>query len=184
MSFDKIFDLTAGVYFKFNNKKINYSPFIVASVRVSTSSKHYIIFWTIKWQHCWRLTKNISEGQADWGQIVGHVYTLGKIIDGSKNAGLTTWCFILEMHKAYDTVYYGGVGCGKICGKLGSEESSAKCWKIWPNVRKVLSSWTGRYPNVDAFEGLGPKMYTITEYTQGMYQSDDRSSRIRRNESR
>ena len=36
---------------------------------------------------------------------VDHVYTLGKIIGGRKDAGLTTYCFFLDVQKAYDTVW-------------------------------------------------------------------------------
>ena len=36
---------------------------------------------------------------------VNHVYTLGKVIQGRKGAGLTTYCFFLDVQKAYDTVW-------------------------------------------------------------------------------
>ena len=35
---------------------------------------------------------------------VDHVYTLGKILQGRKDAGLTTYCFFLDAQKSYDTV--------------------------------------------------------------------------------
>ena len=49
----------------------------------------------------------ISEGQAGFRpnrSCVDRVYTLGKIIQGRKDAGLTTYCFFLDVQKAYDTV--------------------------------------------------------------------------------
>ena len=58
----------------------------------------------------------ISEGQAGFKpnrSCVDYVYTLGKIIQGRKDAGLTTHCFMTR---------YGGMGCGKICGNLESEK--------------------------------------------------------------
>ena len=36
------------------------------------------------------------------------MYTLGKIIQGRKDAGLTTYCFFLDVQKAYDTVWRNG----------------------------------------------------------------------------
>ena len=37
------------------------------------------------------------------------MYTLGKIIQGRKDAGLTTYCFFLDVQKAYDTVWRNGL---------------------------------------------------------------------------
>ena len=50
----------------------------------------------------------ISEGQPVFRpnrSCVDHVYTLGKITHGRKDAGLTTYCFFLDVQKAYDTVW-------------------------------------------------------------------------------
>ena len=47
-----------------------------------------------------------SEGQAGFRpnrSCVDHVYTLGTIIQGRKDAGRTTYCFFLDVQKAYDT---------------------------------------------------------------------------------
>ena len=71
--------------------------------------------------------EKISGGQAGFGpnlSCVDHVYTFGNILQGRKDAGLTTYCFFLDVQKAYDTVWR--MGCGKICGKLGSEERCAE----------------------------------------------------------
>ena len=37
------------------------------------------------------------------------MYTLGKIIQGKKDTGLTTYCFFLGVQKAYDTVWRNGL---------------------------------------------------------------------------
>ena len=57
--------------------------------------------------------EQISEGQAGFTpnrSRVDHVYTLGKIIQGGKDAGLTTHCFFLDIQKAYDTGWRNGLG--------------------------------------------------------------------------
>ena len=50
----------------------------------------------------------ISEGQAGFRpnrSCVDHVYTLGKIIQGRKDVGRTTYCLFLDVQKAYDTLW-------------------------------------------------------------------------------
>ena len=37
------------------------------------------------------------------------MYTLGKVIQGRKDAGLTTYCFFLEVQKAYGTLWRNGM---------------------------------------------------------------------------
>ena len=64
--------------------------------------------------------EKISERQAGFRpnrSCVDHVFTLGKILQGRKDAGLATYCFFLGVQKAYDTVW--GIGAWKRCGKLG-----------------------------------------------------------------
>ena len=49
--------------------------------------------------------KDTIEGQAGFRpnrRCVVHVCTVGKIIESSKNAGLTTYCFFLDVQKVYD----------------------------------------------------------------------------------
>ena len=51
------------------------------------------------------------------------MYTLGKTIQGRENAGLTTYCFFLDVRKAYDTVRTNGLWeklweIGTIRGKM------------------------------------------------------------------
>ena len=56
--------------------------------------------------------EKISVGQADFrtnSSCVDHVYTSGKIIQGRKDAGLTPYCFFLDVQKAYDTVWRSGL---------------------------------------------------------------------------
>ena len=56
--------------------------------------------------------KKISEGQAGFRSnhsCVDHVYTLGKITQGRKDAELTTYCFFLDVQEAYDTVWRNGL---------------------------------------------------------------------------
>ena len=48
-------------------------------------------------------------------------YTLGKIIQGRKDARLTRHCFFLDVMYGRPMTQYGGKGSGKKCGKLGSE---------------------------------------------------------------
>ena len=52
-----------------------------------------------------------SEGQAGFRpnrSCVDHAYTLGKIFQGRKGAGPTTFCFFLDVQKAYDAVCRNG----------------------------------------------------------------------------
>ena len=67
--------------------------------------------------------EKISEGQAGFRpnrNCVDHVYTLGKIIQGRKDAGLTTYCFFWTYKRPMTP--YGETGCGRSCGKLEYEE--------------------------------------------------------------
>ncbi|CAB1099598.1 unnamed protein product [Ectocarpus sp. CCAP 1310/34] len=50
---------------------------------------------------------SISEGQAGFRKkrgCVDHVFTVGRIIQGRKRAGKPTYCFFLDVKKAYDTM--------------------------------------------------------------------------------
>ena len=62
--------------------------------------------------------EKISEGKAGFRpnrSCVHHVYTLGKIIQGRKDVGLTAYCFFLHVQKAYDTLW-GNELWGKVVG--------------------------------------------------------------------
>ena len=59
--------------------------------------------------------EKISEGQAGFSHsCVDHVYTLGKIIQGRKDAGLTTYGFFLDVQRPTT---------------------------VWRNGQKVVGSW-------------------------------------------
>ena len=56
--------------------------------------------------------EKISEGQAGFRpnlSCVDHVYTLGTMIQGREDAGLTTYCFFLDVQKTCDTVWRNGL---------------------------------------------------------------------------
>ena len=56
--------------------------------------------------------ENISEGQAGFRpnrSCVDHVHTLGKMTQGIKDARRTTYCFFLDVQRAYDTVWRNGL---------------------------------------------------------------------------
>ena len=75
---------------------------------------------------------SISEGQAGFGpnrSCVDHVYTLGKIIQGRKDAGLTTGCFFLYARKAYDAVWRKG-----LWKKLWEVEIRRRLWKMMTKI--------------------------------------------------
>ena len=88
--------------------------------------------------------EKISEGQPGGRpnrSRVDHVYTLGKKIQGGKDAGLTTYCFFLDVQKAYGRAWRNGLwknmwDIGKKCGKLGSEDVENDEKKR--NVQQVL----------------------------------------------
>ena len=66
----------------------------------------------------WEKDKMTSEERAGLRpnrSCVDHVYTSGKIIQGRKDAGLTTYSFFLDVQKAYYTVSGNGLS-GKMWG--------------------------------------------------------------------
>ena len=68
--------------------------------------------------------QEIRHGQAGFRpnrSCVGYVYTLGKVIQGRKDVGRTTYCFFLDVQKV-STTQNGEMGRGKSCRKLGLEE--------------------------------------------------------------
>ena len=82
--------------------------------------------------------EKISGGQAGFGpnlSCVDHVYTFGNILQGRKDAGLTTYCFFLDVQKAYGTVWRSG---------------------LW---RKIVASWDQRkyVENVEQYDGMCDK---------------------------
>lgn len=93
---------------------------------------------------------------------VDHVYTLGMIIEGMNNAGLTTYCWFLDVKKAYDE--YGVMGCWKRCGKLGRQERHGE----WLNISRNAAR--GNIQICCNFFKSCIMMYTITQYVEGMHQ--------------
>ena len=58
------------------------------------------------------MEENIGEGQEGFRPnscCVDHVYTLGRITNCIKDAGLTAYCVFLVVQKAYDTVLRNGL---------------------------------------------------------------------------
>ena len=119
----------------------------------------------------------ISEGQAGFRpnrSCVDHVYTLGKIIQGRKDAGLTTYCLyclFLDVRKAYDAVWRNGLG--KNMWEIGIR---GKMWRMMKNMtectrRAVMLD--GKYPNMLCLQGvaqgckLSPNILKV--YTQGIH---------------
>ena len=90
------------------------------------------------------------------------MYTLGKIIQGRKDAGRTTYCFFLDVQRTYDRVWRNG-----LWKKLWEIGISGKMWRMMKrrrNVREVLSCWTGKYEisnSSDILHGLA-QGYTLS----------------------
>ena len=79
-----------------------------------------------------------SEGQAGFRpnrSCVDHVYTLGKIIQGRKDAGRTTYCFFLDVQKAYDTVWSNG-----LWKKLWETGIRGKMWRMMKKMTECARS--------------------------------------------
>ena len=82
--------------------------------------------------------EKISEGQAGFRpnhSCVDHVYTLGKIIQGRKDAGRTTYCFFLDVQKAYDTVWSNG-----LWKKLWETGIRGKMWRMMKKMTECARS--------------------------------------------
>ena len=76
--------------------------------------------------------ERICEGQAGLRpnrSCVDYVYTLGKIIQGRKYAGLTTYCSVLDAQKAYGTVWKNGLW--KNMWEIGIR---GKMWRMMKNL--------------------------------------------------
>ena len=72
--------------------------------------------------------EKISVGQADFrtnSSCVDHVFTLRKIVQSRKGARLTTYCFFLDVQKAYDTVWRNG-----LWKKLREAGIRRKMWRM------------------------------------------------------
>ena len=79
-----------------------------------------------------------SEGQAGFRpnrRCVDHVYTLKKIIQGRKDAGRMTYCFFLDVQKAYDTMWRNGLW--KKLWKIGIR---GKTWGMMKKITECATS--------------------------------------------
>ncbi|CAB1121545.1 unnamed protein product [Ectocarpus sp. CCAP 1310/34] len=80
--------------------------------------------------------QSISEGQAGFRKKRGcedHAFRVGRIIQGRRTAGKPTYCFFLDVKKAYHTVWRGGLW--KQLSKYGIK---GKMWR----VLKKMTEWT------------------------------------------
>ncbi|CAB1119768.1 unnamed protein product [Ectocarpus sp. CCAP 1310/34] len=81
---------------------------------------------------------SISEGQAGFRRkrgCVDHVFTVGRIIQGRKRAGKPTYCFFLDVKKAYDTVWRNGLW--KQLSKYGIK---GKMWRVLKKMTECTKS--------------------------------------------
>ena len=84
-------------------------------------------------------------------------------MEGRKNTVLTTYC-LFDVQKIL--AQYGQMGCGKICGKIGSEE---KRWGITKkNTGRARSAMmqTGKYSNGRVFAINEPQIKTSRSYSR------------------
>ena len=82
--------------------------------------------------------EKISEGRAGFRSnrsCIDHVYTVGKILQGRKEAGRTTHCSFLDVHKAYDTL--GRNGWWKNMWGIGIR---GKVWRMMKNITECARS--------------------------------------------
>ena len=82
--------------------------------------------------------EQISERQAGFRpnrSCIDHVYTLGKIIQGRKDAGLTTCCFFLDVRRAY-----GRVWRNELWKKLWEIRIRRKMWRMIKNITECKRS--------------------------------------------
>ncbi|CAB1121568.1 unnamed protein product [Ectocarpus sp. CCAP 1310/34] len=80
----------------------------------------------------------ISEGQASFrkkGVRRPYVFTVGRIIQGRKRAGKPTYCFFLDVKKAYDTVWRYGLW--KQLSKYGIK---GKMWRVLKKMTECTKS--------------------------------------------
>ena len=82
--------------------------------------------------------ENISEEQAGFRpnrSCIDHIHTLGKIIQGRKDAGLKTYCFFLDVQKAYDTVWRNG-----LWKNLWETGIKGRMWRMVKNMTERAKS--------------------------------------------
>ena len=114
----------------------------------------------------------ISEGQAGLRpnrSCVDHVDTLGKMIQGREDAGQTTYCFFLDVPKAYDTVWKNGL-LEKV-SEIGIRE---KMWRMMKDMTEcarcavMLGGKISKYADIaqGVAQGcaLSPNLFKIYTY--------------------
>ncbi|CAB1107901.1 unnamed protein product [Ectocarpus sp. CCAP 1310/34] len=83
-----------------------------------------------------------SEGQAGFRKkrgCVDHVFTVGRIIKGRKRAGKPTYCFFLDVKKAYDTIWRNGLWKDTPEGlqlQIDAAKKFTDRWRLSANVKK------------------------------------------------
>ena len=102
-----------------------------------------------------------------------HVRTLGKIIQGRKDARLTTQCVFLDVQKANDTVVRRNE-LWKSCEKAGIKG------KMWRMVKKmaecaesVMMLYGETWNNFDIMQGVAQRCTLSPTFIQGFYQRPD-----------
>ncbi|CAB1105020.1 unnamed protein product [Ectocarpus sp. CCAP 1310/34] len=72
--------------------------------------------------------RRISEGQAGFRKMRGwvdHAFTIGRIIQGRQRARKLTYCFFLDVQKAYDTVWRNA-----LWKRLSKHGIKGKMWRV------------------------------------------------------
>ena len=104
--------------------------------------------------------EKIREGQAGFRPnrgCIDHIYTLGKIIQERKYAGLTTYCFFLDVQKAYDSMEKWVVE-----NVENGEEDDRMCEKCYKARRENIEIFL-------YFARSCTRVYVITHFVQGVY---------------
>ena len=92
------------------------------------------------------------------------MYTLGKIIQARKDAGRTTYCFVLGVQKAYHTVW-------RKWFKLWEIGIRGKMWRMMKKIMESAKSAVmldGEISKcVDFLQGVAQRCTLITQFIQG-----------------
>ncbi|CAB1098869.1 unnamed protein product [Ectocarpus sp. CCAP 1310/34] len=81
---------------------------------------------------------SIREGQAGFQKnrgCVDHVFTVGRIMQGRKRAGKPTYCFFLDVKKAYDTLWRNG-----LWKQLSNYGIKGKMWRVLKKMTECTKS--------------------------------------------
>ena len=83
---------------------------------------------------------------------VDHVYTLGRIIQGIQVAGLTMYCFFLDVYKTYDSVWQ--IGLLKTLREIGNRKDVEDDENMTECARSTLMLDGGISNYFDISQGL------------------------------